>query len=88
MDTASFKLAFHRFQSLRGECAYLRSDVGSNFVGARNEEMSGDSQQLDKAVHEMQDHWQRQGKQLDMNPPLAGTRHRPGTPNNTGLPTA
>merc|ERR1712082_61016 len=71
MDTASFKLAFNRFQSLRGECAYLRSDAGSNFVGARNEEMSRDSQQLDKAVREMQDHWQRQGKQWDMNPPLA-----------------
>ena len=50
MDTSSFKLAFHRFQSLRGECAYLRSDAGSNFVGARNEEMSRDSQQLDKDV--------------------------------------
>ena len=71
IDTSSFKLAFHRFQSLRGECTYLRSDAGSNFVGARNEEMSRESQELDKVVREMQDHWQHQGKQWDMNPPLA-----------------
>ena len=38
MDTASFKLALHRFQSLRGDCAFLRSDAGSNFIGVRNEE--------------------------------------------------
>ena len=72
MDTSSFKLAFHRFQSLRGECAYLRSDAGSNFIGARNEEMTKDSSQdLDKVVREMQDLWHRQGKQGDMNSPLA-----------------
>ena len=72
MDTSSFKLAFHRFQSLRGECAYLRSDAGSNFIGARNEELMGvSSKDLDKVVCEMQDHWRRQGKQWDLNPPLA-----------------
>ena len=43
MDTASFKLAFDRFQAIRGDCAYLRSDAGSNFIGARNEESSQDT---------------------------------------------
>ena len=38
MDTASFKMAFNRFQAIRGDCAYLRSDAGSNFMGARNED--------------------------------------------------
>ena len=65
MDTASFKLAFHRFQPLRGDCAYLRSDAGSNFIGARNEEMSKDSSQdLDRIVQEMQDHWKRMTQPL------------------------
>ena len=27
MDTSSFKMAFHPFQSFRGECTYLRSDA-------------------------------------------------------------
>ena len=72
MDTSSFKLAFHRFQSLRGECAYLRSDAGSNFIGARNDGMMKEpSKDLDKVVIEMRDHWKKQGKQWDMNPPLA-----------------
>ena len=31
----------------------------------------GSPQDLDKVVHEVQDHWQRQGKYWDMNPPLA-----------------
>ena len=38
MDAASFRMAFQRFQALRGDCVYLRSDAGSNFMGARNEE--------------------------------------------------
>ena len=38
MDTSSFRLAFERFQAVRGECVYLKSDQGTNFMGARNEE--------------------------------------------------
>lgn len=38
MDTASLKNALTRFYSLRGTCKILRSDQGTNFIGARNEE--------------------------------------------------
>ena len=72
MDTASFKLAFERFQAQRGECAYLRSDAGSNFIGARNDGLMADSSKdLEKVVSEMQDSWTKQGKLWDINPPLA-----------------
>ena len=39
MNTDSFKMAFQRFQYVRGECVYLRSDHGSNFIGAYNEQL-------------------------------------------------
>ena len=72
MDTSSFKLAFERFQAQRGVCAYLRSDAESNFVGARNDGMMEDSSKdLGKVVSELQDSWTKQGKQWDINPPLA-----------------
>ena len=38
MDTSSFKLALARFFSIRGQCTRLRSDRGSNFIGAHNQE--------------------------------------------------
>ena len=50
MDTASFKMAFQRFQDLRGQCVYLRSDAGSNFMGGRNEQTD-----LDDAVQRLAD---------------------------------
>ena len=53
MDTASFKLAFNRFQSLRGDCAYLRSDAGSNFMGARNEEHIEDTHVPNEIINEV-----------------------------------
>ena len=67
MDTSSFKLAFQRFQAIRGECTYLRSDAGSNFMGARNEigDLSGDT------IREVKTNWEQQGKYWDVNPPLA-----------------
>ena len=34
MDTASFELALRRFIALRGTCVLIRSDQGSNFIGA------------------------------------------------------
>lgn len=37
MDTSSFINAIRRFLALRGPVIQLRSDCGSNFVGARNE---------------------------------------------------
>ena len=71
MDTASFKMAFNRFQALRGDCAYLRSDAGSNFMGARNEQSQETSQVPDQVIEEIRTNWQLQGKQWDVNPPLA-----------------
>ena len=46
MDVASFKMAFTRFQNFRGSCKYLRSDAGSNFMGARNLEERHAANQL------------------------------------------
>ena len=37
MDTSSFINALRRFLTLRGPVVQLRSDCGSNFIGARNE---------------------------------------------------
>ena len=38
LDTSSFKNALARFFSIRGNCRILRSDRGSNFVGAFNQD--------------------------------------------------
>ena len=67
MDTASFKQAFARFQALRGECVYLRSDAGSNFVGARNT----DVELSEEVLTEVQADWQQQNKVWEFNPPRA-----------------
>jgi hypothetical protein len=45
LDTSSFINALRRFLALRGPVAQLRSDCGTNFVGARNE--------LEAAMNEM-----------------------------------
>ena len=37
LDTPSFRNALSRFISLRGTCRLLRSDCGSNFIGARRQ---------------------------------------------------
>ena len=58
MDTASFKLAFNRFQALRGDCAYLRSDAGSNFMGARNEQSEDDEKVPDNVIKEVRRSWE------------------------------
>ena len=67
MDTSSFKQAFQRFQALRGDCAYLRSDAGSNFMGARNEKCD----LSDEVIEEVKHSWEQQGKIWDVNPPVA-----------------
>jgi len=67
MDTASFKMAFSRFQAIRGECTYLRSDKGSNFMGARNER----PEITDETIQQAKSLWEQQGKKWDINPPLA-----------------
>lgn len=72
MDTSSFKLAFHRFQSLQGECTYLRSYAGSNIIGISNDDMMKDtSKDLENVVVEMRDHWKNLGKQWNIEPSLA-----------------
>ena len=53
MDTASFKLAFNRFQAIRGDCAYLRSDQGSNFIGARNDQPQEDQMVPENVINEV-----------------------------------
>ena len=67
MDTASFKMAFQRFQDIRGECVYLKSDAGSNFMGARNEQNELD----DTVIKQARSKWEKEGKLWDINPPLA-----------------
>ena len=37
LDTNSVQLALRRFQSLRGSCKLIRSDNGTNFLGAMNQ---------------------------------------------------
>ena len=64
MDTASFKMAFTRFQSIRGVCNYLRSDAGSNFMGARNEEV----EITEETITTTKNMWEQQGKTWDVNP--------------------
>ena len=71
MDTASFRNAFSRFEAIRGTCAYLRSDAGSNFIGARND-ASGDFYDLtSELIQEVKHNWEQQGKVWDINPPQA-----------------
>ena len=38
LDITAFKNAFRRFTCLRGQCKILRSDRGTNFVGAANQD--------------------------------------------------
>ena len=37
LDTSTFMLAYRRFVALRGNCVLLRSDHGTNFIGARGQ---------------------------------------------------
>ena len=71
MDTASFKLAFNRFQAIRGDCQYLRSDAGSNFMGARNEKPEDEPIVPDSVINEVRNNWELEGRLWDVNPPLA-----------------
>ena len=71
MDTSAFRSAFQRFEAIRGTCAYLRSDAGSNFMGARNNPEDDFSALTPELINEIQSEWQRQGKIWDVNPPQA-----------------
>ena len=50
MDTSCFINALRRFLALRGPAVQLRSDCGTNFVGARNELQSCLNEMDDKAI--------------------------------------
>ena len=72
MTTESFKMAFQRFQDMRGECTYLRSDHGSNFMGARNENIPQDELNLTLSViQDAREKWTEQGRIWELNPPKA-----------------
>ena len=65
MDTSTFILAFRRFTALRGHCNLLRSDRGSNFIGARN--------QSDDTIDEdaLRSSLQSRGCEWELTPPRA-----------------
>ena len=72
MSTDSFKMAFQRFQDLRGECVYLRSDHSSNFIGAYNEQLPPNEEKAaNDTVQEVQNRWTQEGKVWEFNPPKA-----------------
>ena len=65
MDINSFKNSLRRFFSIRGVCRKLRCDQGSNFVGAKNQDL--DAINLNEVKHEVESNnceWQ-------LNPPHA-----------------
>ena len=65
MDTSTFKLALRRFFCLRGVCKKLRSDRGTNFIGARNQEhFNLDIDSIHKEVTDNECEW-------ELNPPHA-----------------
>ena len=65
-------MALTRFESVRGECTYLRSDCGSNFMGVRNQDASNECTHLTpELVGELLEDWSRQGKVWDISPPGA-----------------
>ena len=65
-------MALQRFQDIRGECVYLRSDQGSNFMGARYEQIpTNESEDKDLTIERMKGGWTQEGKTWDLNPPKA-----------------
>lgn len=68
MDTSSFINALRRFLALRGPVAQLRSDCGTNFVGARNE-LKAATNEMDKKHIEA--FLVREGCEWIFNPPHA-----------------
>ena len=50
LDTPTFRLALRRFLAIRGQCKRIRTDRGSNFIGARNEMSSLDENAIKGTV--------------------------------------
>ena len=66
LDTPTFKNALSRFIAIRGTCKRLRSDQGSNFIGAQSE-----NQEADVDVKELQKSMNNRGIEWEFNPPQA-----------------
>lgn len=62
MDTPTFRNALRRFFSIRGVCQLIRSDQGTNFMGARNEDLS--IQDINSEIEQHHCRW-------EINPPHA-----------------
>ena len=59
MDTSTLKNALRRFFCLRGVCKRLRSDRGTNFIGAHNQEVGNiDMRQLKEEASRHECEWQ------------------------------
>ena len=71
MDTASFTIAFKRFQTIRLDFVYLRSDAGSMFIGAKNKKAQEETNTPDNVISEVRSKWKSQGKKWQINPPIA-----------------
>eukprot|EP00057_Strongylocentrotus_purpuratus_P005721 XP_003731624.1 PREDICTED: uncharacterized protein LOC100894126 [Strongylocentrotus purpuratus] len=68
MDTDSFLNALHRFMARRGRPELIRSDNGTNFVGAERELREGLSRWNQQRIH---DHLLQKGIEWRFNPPAA-----------------
>ena len=68
MDVPAFQMAFSRFESLRGRCSRIRSDRGTNFMGARNQE---DLDEMDEVIDQARNSLIEKGKTWEVNPPHA-----------------
>ena len=64
MDTTIFRNALTRFFAIRGHCRLIRSDGGSNFLGARNQMSELNIASISKELEDRSIRW-------EMNPPHA-----------------
>ena len=64
LDTASLQLALRRFYAVRGTCKKIRSDQGSNIIGARSQLIN--TEQLRKDAR-------TRGVVWELNPPAASS---------------
>ena len=71
ITSESFRNALSRFENTRGECAYLRIDQGSNFMGVRNGSFNMCSGLASELIEEVQQDWEMRGKVWDLSPPTA-----------------
>ena len=64
LDTVTFLLAYRRFTASRGPCYFLRSDHGSNFMGAKNQE------DVDLNLQEISTELKERDCTWELNPPF------------------